>query len=142
MANALDSFAAMLGKEATVSLRLKFVAILDGHRHELGDSVVKVSGEGLGGFPLPCSTTIDLDEKKVNEAQDGVTVRWLGVPIRVDYEITAEQVRDALAEGEEIVVEIEMPLAVDIRQGKEVVRDAGGSMKGVIETAFADLRWG
>ena len=74
--------------------------------------------------------------------QGDVTVRWSGEPFCANFRASAKAIQTALTEGREMVATMELPMVVEQRTGKEILRDADGRVQGVTEARFVELRWG
>ena len=61
--------------------------------------------------------------------------------MNVPFRIRPETARKALQEGRPVATVVELPLAVEFREGKEFFRNAEGQAEGVIDATFADVGW-
>lgn len=120
-------------------VKMRFEISVNGQPHGTQEAVIELVGDSLGNAPLEWSVTFP--PGKALERQGDLTVRWAGEPLRAQFRASAEAIREALAEDRALEALTVLSLVVDMRAGKEFVRDSDGRAEGVIDTTFAELRW-
>jgi hypothetical protein len=123
-----------------IPLKLRCYYSVNGAFTETQETTTELVLDHLGDGPLRWQMTFPAG--KALERQGGVTVRWSGEPYCAGFKASPEVLRTALTEQRALVADVELPLMVETRQGKEIVRDGDGRVEGAIETTFVELRWG
>jgi hypothetical protein len=125
------------------TLTMKYRVSLDGEYQHDFTQRIEISGDNLaedGGFESVAVATWNESVPPLKYAP-GITARWTGgalsIPIRVEPEMTQK----ALQEGLPLESVVDLPLTVDFREGREVVRDAKGQAAGVVDCLFANVDW-
>jgi hypothetical protein len=123
---------------ATVPVRIQYAYSVNGCQPVRRSDLFKLTGEGLGEVSVDLTVTFPLGKALHT---DGIILKWGGEPLGVRLRIPAEKISEAMANDGVVVVPLEARAKFEMREGKEVVRNANGQLEGVIDTKWAELRW-
>ncbi len=73
--------------------------------------------------------------------QEGVAVRTLPGDYSIEFAMDSDILRDLLAAGESGTAEIDLPAKLEVKPGRELIRDTAGRALGATETTFATVSW-